>query len=63
MLNAIVGYQIIDDGTPLSMGLIVASAVALLIGSGYIALDTGFRWTGHFDSSTKKATRKTRGAS
>ncbi|OBT72091.1 hypothetical protein VF21_09038 [Pseudogymnoascus sp. 05NY08] len=51
MLNAAVGYQIIDDGTPMSIGLIIGSAVALLVGTGYIALDTGFRWTGHFDSS------------
>ncbi|ELR01665.1 hypothetical protein VC83_00887 [Pseudogymnoascus destructans] len=51
MLNAAVGYQIIDDGTPMSIGLIIGSAVALFVGTGYIALDTGFRWTGHFDSS------------
>lgn len=51
MLNAFVGYQIVDDGTPLSLGLIVASAAALFIGTGYIALDTGYSWTGHFDSS------------
>ncbi|OBT67929.1 hypothetical protein VE03_02536 [Pseudogymnoascus sp. 23342-1-I1] len=51
MLNAAVGYQIIDDGTPMSIGLIIGSAAALLIGTGYIALDTGFQWTGHFDSS------------
>lgn len=51
MLNAAVGYQIIDDGTPMSIGLILASAIALFIGTGYIALDTGYSWTGHFDSS------------
>lgn len=51
MLNAIVGYQIVDDGTPLSLGLIFASAAVLFIGTGYIALDTGYSWTGHFDSS------------
>ncbi|KFY41901.1 hypothetical protein V494_02734 [Pseudogymnoascus sp. VKM F-4513 (FW-928)] len=51
MLNAAVGYQIIDDGTPMSIGLVVGSAVALFVGTGYIALDTGFSWTGHFDSS------------
>ncbi|UNI19949.1 hypothetical protein JDV02_006091 [Purpureocillium takamizusanense] len=51
MLNAIVGYQLIDDGTLLSMGLITGSALALLIGTGYIALDTGFSWTGFWDSS------------
>lgn len=51
LLNAVVGYQLVDDGTPLSLGLIIASAVALFIGTGYIALDTGYSWTGHFDSS------------
>lgn len=51
MLNAVVGYQFIDDGTPLSLGLILASAAVLLIGTGYIALDTGFKWTGTFESS------------
>jgi Chitin synthase export chaperone len=51
MLNAIVGYQLLDDGTPMSMGLIIGSAAALFIGTGYIALDTAFNWTGHFQSS------------
>jgi chitin synthase III-like protein len=51
MLNAVVGYQIVDDGTPLSLGLISGTALALLIGTGYIALDTGFSWTGFWDSS------------
>ncbi|KAL6913886.1 hypothetical protein ACHAPO_002336 [Fusarium lateritium] len=51
MLNAVVGYQVIDDGTPLSIALIVISAAVLLIGTGYIALDTGFSWTGYWDSS------------
>ncbi|KAL1877055.1 hypothetical protein Daus18300_002665 [Diaporthe australafricana] len=51
MLNAVVGYQFIDDGTPMSLGLILVSAAVLLIGTGYIALDTGFDWTGKFSSS------------
>ncbi|KAK4505044.1 hypothetical protein PRZ48_003007 [Zasmidium cellare] len=51
MMNGAVGYQLIDDGTPLSMGLIFGSAVALFIGTGYIALDTGFSWTGYWNSS------------
>jgi hypothetical protein len=45
-----VGYQLLDDGTPLSLGLIGGSAALLFVGTGYIALDTGFRWTGHFNS-------------
>lgn len=51
MLNAVVGYQLIDDGTPKSIGIVVASALVLAIGTGFIALDTGFSWTGHFDRS------------
>lgn len=51
MLNAVVGYQLLDDGTRISLGLIVGSALALFIGTGYIALDTGYKWTGHFNSS------------
>ncbi|KAF1961383.1 hypothetical protein CC80DRAFT_488674 [Byssothecium circinans] len=51
MLNGLVGYQLLDDGTPVSIGLILASAAAFFIGVGYIALDTGFRWTGFWDSS------------
>lgn len=51
LLNGIVGYQLLDDGTPLSLGLILLSGIALFVGTGYIALDTAFRWTGHFESS------------
>ncbi|CZR53805.1 related to export control protein CHS7 [Phialocephala subalpina] len=51
LLNAVVGYQLLDDGTPISVGLMVGSAVAIFIGTGYITLDTGYSWTGKFDSS------------
>jgi hypothetical protein len=51
MLNAVVGYQLIDDGTMLSIGLALISAAALLVGTGYVALDTGFSWTGFWDDS------------
>lgn len=51
MMNGAVGYQLIDDGTPLSLSLIFGSAAALFIGTGYIALDTGFSWTGYWDST------------
>lgn len=46
MLNGAVGYQLIDDGTAFSMGLLVFSAAMLFIGSGYIALDIGYNWSG-----------------
>ncbi|KAK6528681.1 hypothetical protein TWF694_003925 [Orbilia ellipsospora] len=48
LLNAIVGYQLLDDGTFLSLGLFVASGFMIFLGTGYIALDTGFDYTGHF---------------
>lgn len=51
MLNGIVGYQLLDDGTPVSLGLMAVSAAMLFIGTGYIALDTGFSWTGYWDDT------------
>ncbi|KAI2631995.1 chitin synthase III catalytic subunit [Hypoxylon sp. NC1633] len=48
LLNAIVGYQVLDDGTPLSIGLMIISGAVLFIGTGYITLDTGFHWTRQF---------------
>ena len=33
------------------------SAIAFFVGTGYIALDTGFRWTGHFDPSLNAPNR------
>jgi hypothetical protein len=51
LLNGLVGFQFMEDGTPLSLGLMIASSAALFIGTGYIALDTGFSWTGFFDST------------
>lgn len=53
LLNGIVGYQLLDDGTPISIGLIFVSSLILFIGTGYIALDTGFSWTGFWDSTLK----------
>ncbi|KAE8150752.1 export control protein CHS7-like protein [Aspergillus avenaceus] len=54
LLNALVGFQLLDDGTPASIGLILVSAFVFFVGTGYIALDTGFNWTGEFkpDSTT-----------
>lgn len=50
-LNGLVGYQILDDGTPLSIVLVFGSAAAFFVGTGYIALDTGFNWTGYWSDS------------
>ena len=57
LLNGVVGYQLLDDGTPLSLGVILVSAIALFVGTGYIALDTAFSYTGHFDSSRQSPNR------
>jgi len=51
LMNGAVGYQLVDDGTALSIGLIFGSAAVLFVGTGYIALDTGFSWTGYWDSA------------
>ncbi|KAJ4347598.1 hypothetical protein N0V95_005292 [Ascochyta clinopodiicola] len=51
MLNGLVGYQLLDDGTPISLGLLLISSVIIFVGTGYIALDTGFSWTGYWDDT------------
>ncbi len=51
LMNAVVGYQLLDDGTTLSLGLIGVSSLALFVGTGYIALDTAFSWSDFWDSS------------
>ena len=57
MLNALVGYQLLDDGTPMSIGLMLGSAAVLFIGTGFIALDTGFKFTNYWDSSYEPPNR------
>jgi hypothetical protein len=51
LLNAVIGFQVLEDGTPISMGLCAVSAGMIFIGTGYIALDTGFSFTGFWDST------------
>lgn len=51
MLNGAVGYQLLDDGTAVSVGLLVGSSAIIFIGTGYIALDTGLDWTGFWNST------------
>lgn len=51
LLNGVVGYQLLDDGTPISISLFVISGLVFFIGTGYIALDTAFDWTGQFQPS------------
>jgi Chitin synthase export chaperone len=51
LLNALVGFQLLDDGTPISLALLLGSAAAIAIGTGYIALDVAFSYTGFFDST------------
>jgi hypothetical protein len=51
MLNGAVGYQLLDDGTAVSIGLLLISSLLIFVGTGYIALDTGFSWTGYWDDT------------
>jgi hypothetical protein len=48
LMNGAVGYQLLYDGTWISVLLVFGSATALFVGTGYIALDTGFNWTGYW---------------
>ncbi|KAI9684658.1 MAG: hypothetical protein M1829_000031 [Trizodia sp. TS-e1964] len=52
LLNGIVGYQVIDDGTFVSVGAMVGSSLLFFIATGYVALDTGYNWTGRFAYSS-----------
>lgn len=52
LINAVVGYQLVDDGTVLSMGALILSSAVLFIGTTYIALDTGFKWTGFWTTES-----------
>ncbi|ETN43851.1 uncharacterized protein HMPREF1541_10982 [Cyphellophora europaea CBS 101466] len=51
LMNAAVGFQLLDDGTVASLALIMGSALAFFVGTGYIALDTAFNWTGYWSST------------
>lgn len=48
LLNAIVGYQLLDDGTILSILLVGGSMLVVFIGTAYIAMDTALGWTDTF---------------
>lgn len=49
LLFGIVGFQIMDDGTPVSLFMIVGSAALLFTATLYISLDTGLNLSGHFE--------------
>lgn len=57
MLNALVGYQIVDDGTPLSLALLAISALVLFGGTLYVTLATGFEWINIWKSSWEPPNR------
>ncbi|KTW30026.1 uncharacterized protein T551_01970 [Pneumocystis jirovecii RU7] len=48
LLNAIVGYQLFEDGTIFSISLLVVPSILLFVGSGYIILDSMFFWSDTF---------------
>jgi hypothetical protein len=51
LLNGVIGYQVLEDGTRLSLGLVLVSSGIIFIGSGYIALDHGFSFTPYWNST------------
>jgi len=55
MLNAVVGYQMMDDGTVLSLGLVIVSALAFFVGTAYVSVATGTQFHDEFpkDDSSK----------
>lgn len=55
IINGAVGMELIDDGTILSIILILASAACFLVGVGYVALDTGLNWSGYWNGPTVQA--------
>lgn len=57
MLNAVVGFQLVDDGTFLSLGVMVITAGALFVGTGYVALDTGLDFTGFWNDAFDQPNR------
>lgn len=57
LMNAVIGFQLVEDGTAVSIGLIVITALALAIATGYVALDTGFSWTTRFERSLTNPNR------
>jgi hypothetical protein len=48
LINAVVGYQLMDDGTPLSVALTLVSALAVFVAVAYVGADTGFGYSGAF---------------
>jgi hypothetical protein len=57
LLNGLVGFQLLEDGTAMSMGLVFGSALVFFVGTGYIALDTAFSWTGYWNSTLSAPNR------
>ncbi|CAG8618132.1 12094_t:CDS:2 [Ambispora gerdemannii] len=50
VMNAIVGFQFVEDGSLISLGGILLGGILIFVGVGYIALDTAFNISGHFAS-------------
>lgn len=50
-LTAMVSYQLMRDGSATSISLVLGSSLVIFVGTMYIALDTGLRWTGYFEKS------------
>lgn len=49
LLNAIIGYQLLDDGTVLSVSLVAGSMLVVFVGTGFITMDSRMNgWTDTF---------------
>ncbi|KAG4300688.1 hypothetical protein PCANB_003034 [Pneumocystis canis] len=51
LLNAIIGYQLFEDGTIFSICLTLIPAFIIFLGSGYLILDSMFFWSDTFIKS------------
>lgn len=54
LLNAIIGYQLFEDGTAFSVLITVVPSIFLFFSSGYIVLDSMLFWTNTFVYSFHK---------
>lgn len=51
MLQGAVGFQALTDGTFFSLFLVLGSTICIFCGTGFVALDTGYNWTGYWNTA------------
>ncbi|VUC27181.1 unnamed protein product [Clonostachys rosea] len=57
VMNALVGFQLTDDSAWITLSATLLVSAILFVGTGYIALDTGFQFTQHWASSYEAPNR------